>query len=390
MEIEQKHKSRFWVKFFWVLGITVACLVVAIWITDYTYIYKTLIYTYPDIDDLNIFNTRTVNDTNPEPWPVSARYNKFDLPEEVDSDLVKYETVEFLVVKNDSIAFERYWDHYKDNTFSNSFSMAKSIVSVLAGIAIRDGLFSLDDSVGKYLPEFSKGDNGKLKIRHLLTMTSGLDWDESYSDLFSKTTKAYYGTDLRKQVLSLNVVEEPGKIFRYMSCNTVILAMIIEETSGRTLSDYASRKLWKKIHATQPAYWSLDHSEGQEKAYCCFYSSARDFARIGKLYLDSGWWNGNQLVPKDYIKLCLTPSGSVDEYNRPVDYYGYHWWLMQLDGHSMFYARGIYGQYIIVIPDERIIIVRLGKKRGEKTEGNHYTDMISYTRGVLKTFGSKK
>ena len=179
-----------------------------------------------------------------------------------------------------------------------------------------------------------------------------------------------------------------GKTFQYMSCNTVLLSLIIERTSGLSISDYASQKLWKKINATQPAYWSLDHFEGLEKSYCCFYSSARDFAKIGKLYMDSGRWNGRQLVPVNYVKQSLTPNGCIDENGKTVDFYGYHWWLMKLEGHSIFYARGIYGQYIIAIPDERIIIVRLGKKRGEKTDGNHYTDMIEYTKEVLKTFSS--
>jgi CubicO group peptidase (beta-lactamase class C family) len=384
----QKKKSNFWIKFFWILGLALICILVAIWITGYTYIYKTLIYTYPDIDDINIFDTRIVNDSIPQAWPVSSKYNKTDLPEEVDSALVHYETVAFLVIKNDSVVFERYWDRYLDNSFSNSFSMAKSIVGILTGIALDEGLFTLQDSVGKYIPEFSTGANGSLKIKHLLSMSSGLDWDESYSDLFSKTTKAYYGTNLRKQVTQLKVVEEPGRIFRYMSCNTVILSLLIEKTSGMNISDYASQKLWKRINATQPAYWSLDHFEGLEKSYCCFYSTARDFARIGKLYLDSGRWNYKQIVSKEFVQMSTLPAGCVDEKGKPVDYYGLHWWLMKTENHSLYYARGIYGQYIIVIPDERIIIVRLGKKRGEKTEGNHYTDMIEYTKGVLKAYGT--
>ena len=388
MQKSFKNKSSFLIKFIWTLVLLLVCLIIALWITGNNYIYKTLIYTYPDIDDINIFDTRIVNDSNPQPWPISKMYNKVDLPVALDTDLVHYESVAFLVIKNDSIAYEKYWDRYVDNSFSNSFSMAKSIVGILTGIATGEGLFSLDDSVGKYLPEFSNDSNGKLKIRNLLTMSSGLDWNESYSDLFSKTTKAYYGTSLKKLVTGLKVIEEPGKTFRYMSCNTVLLSLIIEKTSGLSISDYASQMLWKKINATQPAYWSLDHFEGLEKSYCCFYSSARDFAKIGKLYMDSGRWNGRQLVPVNYVKQSLTANGCIDENGKTVDFYGYHWWLMKMDGHSIFYARGIYGQYIIAIPDVRIIIVRLGKKRGEKTEGNHYTDMIEYTKEVLKTFGS--
>lgn len=382
-----KIKSSFWTKFFWGLGIAVVSLMLAIWITGYTYIYKTLIYTYPDIDDINIFDTRIVNDSNPQAWPYSYNYNKAKISQELENAIVHYQTVAFLVIKDDSIAYERYSDGYEDQSFSNSFSVAKSIIGVLTGIAIGDGLFSLDDSVGKFIPEFKEGENGKLKIRHLLTMSSGVNWDESYSNLFSKTTEAYYGTNLRDLVTHLKVVEEPGKVFRYMSCNTVLLSLIISETSGMTISDFASKKLWKQINTTQPAYWSLDHFEGLEKAYCCFYSSARDFAKVGKLYMDTGRWKGRTIVPYDYVMQSISPNGCVDEKGKTIDYYGYQWWLTSVFDHKIFYARGIYGQYIICIPDERIIIVRLGKKRGEKTGDNQYTDMIAYTKGVLEVYG---
>lgn len=387
---KSKTKRSFWISLFWAVGIMIVSTMIAIWITGYTYIYKTLIYTYPGIDDINIFDTRIINDSGPQPWPISSQYNKIKLSADVDSELQRNQSVAFLVIKNDSIVYEQYWDHHIENSLINSFSVAKSIVSILCGIAIRDGLISLDDSVGKYIPEFKDGDNGKLKIRQLLTMSSGLNWDESYNSLFSLTTEAYYGTDLKGLVTHLKVIEEPGKVFRYMSCNTVLLAMIISKASGMMISDYAAKFLWKPIGATQPAYWSLDHNEGFEKAYCCFYSTARDFAKIGKLYLDDGIWNGRMIVPFNYMRESVSPNGCVDENGKSVNYYGYHWWLMDFQEHKIFYARGILGQYIIVIPDERIIIVRLGKLRGEKNNNNQYTDMIAYMNGALKIFGTRK
>ncbi len=358
-----------------------------IWVGGYSYIYKTLIYTFPGIDDINLFDTRIVNVGAAQPWPMSVDYNKTKLTSDLESELQRNESVAFLVIKDDSIRYEQYWDSYLDSSSSNSFSVSKSIVGVLAGIAIGDGIISPDDAVGKYIPEFKSGDNAKLKVRHLLAMSSGLNWDESYSSLFSKTTEAYYGTDLKKLVTHLKVVEEPGKIFRYMSCNTVLLAMIISSASGMSISDYAAQKLWSQIGAMEPAYWSLDHKDGLEKSYCCFYSNARDFAKIGKLYLDSGKWNGRAIVPARYVEEATSPNDCVDVSGRQVDYYGFHWWLMTFQGHELFYARGILGQYIIVIPDERMIVVRLGKQRGEKRD-NHYTDMMTYTEGALKIFGS--
>lgn len=137
-------------------------------------------------------------------------------------------------------------------------------------------------------------------------MSSGLNWDESYSSLFSKTTEAYYGDDLKHQVLKLKVIKDPGTVFEYMSCNTVLLSLIINKTTGKSISEFASEKLWMPIHATQPAYWSLDHNDGIEKSYCCFYSSARDFAKVGKLVLDSGRWEGKQIVSKEFLNEMLT------------------------------------------------------------------------------------
>ena len=384
--VKNNSKSKFWISLIWGLGIIIISIMIAIWISGYTYIYKTLIYTYPGIDDISIFSTRIVKDNNPQEWPVSTQYNKVALPHDLTLELENNESVAFLVIKNDSVIHEQYWDNYNKNSLSNPFSATKSIVGVLTGIAIGEGLISDDDAVGKYIPEFNSGENSKLKIRHLLTMSSGLNWDESYSSLFSLTTEAYYGTNLNQLITNLKVVVEPGKTFRYMSCNTVLLAMIVSKASGMTISAYAEQKLWNPIGASQPAYWSLDHNEGLEKSYCCFYSTARDLAKIGKLYLDSGIWNGQRIVPADFVRESLTPNNCLDENGHPVDYYGYQWWLTAIDDHKIFYARGILGQYVVVIPDKKIIFVRLGKKRGEKTGNNQYTDMISYTKGVLKTF----
>ena len=186
-------RNHFWPRVLGVFLLVLVSTMIAIWITGYTFIYKTLIYTYPDIDDINLFDTRTVTDSAGVPWTLSSTYNKNKIPLATKSALESNESVAYLVIKNDSIVHEEYWDHASANTLDNSFSVAKSIVGILAGVAIDEGYFSLDDSVGKYLPEFSEGNNGKLKIKHLLQMSSGLNWDESYSSLFSKTTEAYYG-----------------------------------------------------------------------------------------------------------------------------------------------------------------------------------------------------
>jgi len=211
--------------------------------------------------------------------------------------------------KRYSPAFEAYWDGYGKDSYSNSFSMAKSIVSLLVGCAINDGYIrSIDDPVGNYLPEFAEGDKAKITIKHLLTMSSGLSWDESYSTLFSLTTKGYYGNNLSQLVLNQTVVKEPGKTFEYRSGDTQLLSLIIEKATGETLSDYASEKIWTKVGAEHDALWCLDRNDGVEKAFCCFNSNARDFARFGQLVLNQGMWNGEQIVPASYLAEALTPA----------------------------------------------------------------------------------
>jgi len=352
------------------------------------YLYKALLYNYVNIDDLNLFHTRTVKAGAGEPWAMSGNYNKQPLTPQLRKALEEYESVAFLIIKNDSIQFEEYWDSYGVASLSNSFSMAKSIVSILVGIAHDEGkIKSLDQTVCEFLPEFCTEENKQLTIRHLLMMSSGLNFDEGYTSLFSPVTRAYYDTDLRIQMLALKVISPPGKELNYMSSNTELLAFIIHKATGMNISEYASEKLWKPIHAEHDAQWSLDHKDGDEKAYCCFYSNARDFARIGKLFLQKGKWNGNQIISEEYINSAITPAPILDE-GKPNTIYGYQWWLTEHEGSKIFYARGILGQYIFVIPDKDIIFVRLGHKRGEKGSDGELLDAPVYIGEVLKMFDS--
>jgi CubicO group peptidase (beta-lactamase class C family) len=375
------------------IWLTIAGVIVALnlwlWSAGKLYYYKALVYNYVNIDDLDLFHTRVIEAGNAQPWSIASSYNQAKLSDTLISTLDQYQSVAYLVVHNDSIVYEAYWDGYSDSSLSNSFSMAKSIVSILVGIAHDEGkIKDLDDPVCNYLTEFCNKTNKAITIRHLLMMSSGLDYDEGYSSLTSPVTQSYYGTDLREQMLSLKGVVPPGRDLNYMSCNTQILAFIVEKVAGMKISDYASQKLWRPIGAEHDAQWSLDHKEGNEKAYCCFYSNARDFARIGKLYLQKGKWNGNQIVSEDYVIQSITPA-PLNDNGEPNTIYGYQWWLTSYEGRPIFYARGILGQYIFVVPDENLIFVRLGHKRGEKNESGELLDIPVYIAETIKIFGSK-
>ncbi len=350
-----------------------------------TYMFKALVYNYVDIDDIELFHNRKIEASNGVEWPFAKEYNKKPMPTELRKELENFKSVAFLVIKNDSLLYENYWEQYTDTSLSNSFSMAKSFVSVMIGIAIQEGkIKSIDQPVGDFIPEYKTGTRAQLTIRHLLTMSAALSWDEGYASLTSPVTEAYYGTDLFKLVKSLEVVGTPGKNFNYQSSATELLSIVLANATNKSLSEYASEKLWQPLQAMHAAEWSLDHEQGREKAYCCFYSNARDFARIGSLYLHDGNWKGKQLVDTAWVRASTTPAPMLDE-SKPNEEYGYQWWIGNYSGKKIFYCRGILGQYIVVIPDEHIVFVRLGHKRDEIKGKGHSTlnDLPLYVKGVL-------
>jgi len=335
-------------------------------VTGKYYLFKAAWYNFANIDDYKIFTNNTVSIATPVPWKEAAKMNDVEYPAELDGLLESLGTVGLLMVKNDSIVFEKYWDGYSDSSKSGSFSAAKSITSLLVGAALRDGLIkSVYEPVGDFLPEFKEGEKAKVKIIDLLTMSSGSDWNESYANPFSVTTELYYGPDVYKTATGFKIINAPGTLHKYKSGDSQLLGLIVEKATGKTLSEYASIKLWQPLGAEHPALWSTDHEGGSEKAYCCFNSNVRDFARIGKLMLDSGKINDVPVIDSSYYRNSITPCMIPDVHGTPCSYYGYQWWIDPLHP-KIFYARGILGQYIIVIPDRKTIIVRLGKHTGER------------------------
>ena len=352
-------------------GILVFLLAVILLFTGYafatgkTYLFKAVYYNFAGIDDYKIFDNNTVPAGNAQPWLVSGSYNKVSSPDDLNQLLAELKTVAVVVVKNDSLLYEKYWHGYNDSSLSNSFSVAKSITSLLIGAAIKDGkIKSVEDPVGNYLPEFKDGRAANLRIKHLLTMSSGSNWDESYANPLSVTTESYYGSDLYETATGVKIIREPGTYHSYKSGDTELLGLILEKVTGKTVSDYASEKLWQPLGAEHAAKWSTDRANGNEKAFCCFNTNARDFARIGQLMLDSGKWNGHAIIDSAYYHQSITACGITDEGDEPCDDYGYQWWIYP-SVPGVFYARGILGQYIIVIPSKHIVLVRLGHKRAD-------------------------
>ena len=379
--------------FKWLL-ILLVVLNILILVSGKTYLYKGFANTYlkgrvtADIDEYKIFDNRTVKSGTTHKWALGKDYNTKKIPPQYMGDMERMKTIAYLIIKDDSIRHEEYWNGYSDSSHTSSFSMAKTFVSILVGVAIEEGkIKSLDEPVGDFLPEYSEGSKNKITIRHLVTMSSGINFDESYINPIGFAAEAYYGSDLRKLIFKYDAEKEPGKQFEYLSGNTQLLGFVLSKATGMSVSDYASEKLWKPIESEYDAYWSLDHKDGDEKAYCCFNSNARDFARIGKLYLDSGRYNGEQIVPEKYVLKSIEPAPTMDD-GSPNHRYGYSWLLIpEYKGHKIFYARGILGQYIIMIPDLKMIIVRLGKMRELTSVNGHPTDLYWYIDAALEMCG---
>ena len=337
------------------------------------YIYKGIRHTYlagqsgPSIYELDIFPRTTLAKSDSTiQWIPSANFNKKQ-PSALDlSFMNNLETRAFLVFKGDSIVYEKYFDKHAINTVSNSFSAAKTVVALLVGIAVDEGkIKSLDEPVFNYIPEFSTNGKEKITIRHLLMMSSGLDWEESASNPLSDNAESYYGANLYRLVTRQKAITPPGKAFNYQSGNSQLLGFIVEKATGKSVSEYTQEKIWNRIGTEHEAYWSLDKENGDEKSFCCLYATARDFGRLGKLILQEGRYGKQQVIPLWYMKeLCKIPNLTTEE-NVPNKRYGLHIWTYQGEKNPIYYCRGIKGQYIISIPTENLVIVRLGLKRND-------------------------
>ena len=243
------------------------------------------------------------------------------------------------------------------------------------GKAIDLGMIpNLDTKVMDYLPELTGEFANEVTVGDLASMASGQKWDEHYYGPTSVTTQAYFKKDLRKLMLSLPIENRPGEKFIYQSGDTQLLAMVLEKATKMTLADFLSQYFWQPMGMEQDALWQIDHADdGIEKAYCCIASNARDFAKFGKLYMQGGMWNGKQILSTAFVFLSINPRF------KDSPQYGYGWWLSTYKNKHIYYMRGHLGQFVIVIPEDELIIVRLGHLKGEQTKTDpHSNDLYIY------------
>jgi CubicO group peptidase (beta-lactamase class C family) len=360
-------------KFIIRLGFVLLLVVALLNVSKYNYLLKGVTHIYLSghttafLEDYERFSNDTVFAAAPsQPWPLHRQYNQI-LPDNTLEDYHKdRKTVAYLVIKNDSLLYEKYYDGFGADSKSNSFSVVKSMVSAMLGKAIEEGhIQNLDQKVIDFIPELQGSFADQVTVRDLSSMASGQRWSEEYYNPFSVTSAAYFVDDLNALILEQPIDEQPGVSFHYKSGTTQLLGMVIKKATGKTLSAYLIEKFWKPMGAEHSALWQWDsRSAGMEKAYCCLASNARDFARFGKLYKDHGRWNGNQLLDSTFVALSLTP-----RFEESPEY-GYGWWLDEFQDKKVFMMRGHLGQYIMVVPQENLIVVRLGHLKDKKKAAN--------------------
>ncbi len=339
--------------------------------------FKAMRYLVPDSKDSVRFNNATI-----EKSTTPFRFNNYrphqqyaSLKKRIDSSLKETKTTVFLVIKNDSIIYQHLAEETNLGDKQPSFSMVKSFVGALIGIAVDRGeISSTNDLVIKYLPELERNDPRfkRLTIQHVLDMKSGFDFNERVFNPFSKIVRMYYGADLTKMVSKLKMKAEPNTVFEYQSINTQVLAMILEKATGKKLQVLLQEDLWKPLGTESDALWSLD-GKGNIKSFCCMYATALDFAKFGRLYLQGGNWQGRQIISKKWIDLTTHPDTLTKNRYKNQIWSGRNYRYFD-DAASAatpqgrqttydFKAQGMFNQSIYVNPQNKVIIVRLGGRQ---------------------------
>ena len=281
----------------------------------------------------------------------------------------KSKTQGVLIIQNDSIVYEKYWGDISSDRLATVFSVSKSITSLMCGIAVDDGyIHSIDDAVTDYLPELKKKDPmwQRLTVRHLLDMQSGLDFDDTYYlnlkylKRLIAITRLNYGHHVMRQIRGLKFRCEPGTQYRYESMTSQILGVVIERASKKRFVDYLSEKVWKPLQMEAPALINIDSRRHRvPHTFGGITLTMKDLAKIGRLYLNRGVWNGQRIVSEEWIRLST-------EYDTSNKGYHFNWYNSSNYGAKKpqspgYYALGICAQVLYVNPFKNLIMVRVGE-----------------------------
>ncbi len=382
-----------------------------VWVSPFNYLIKGVRMTYLHGEssahflDWKGFNLRTVQNSPEKISKIqstetaqSVELQSADLKQMLE----KTQSGSFLVLKDGQLVCEKYFNGISDTSHQNSFSMAKTVVTMLTQIAIQKGyIASWDVPASSLIPWVGEGSADanwvkNLTLRHLSTMTAGLEYNEGYVSPMGITAKSYYSSNVESVMRSVPLIREPGSQFEYQSGATQLLGFALlaaisdesNEKNGRKryshVADFASEQLWQPLGMEASAFWSLDRENGNELVFCCLNAISRDFAKLGLMVLNHGYYNGQQIVDSAFLAMASQP------YKMPN--YGHSFWIAHHGkdaDHDFHYFQGLKGQYIAIVPSKNMVVVRTGHgiDRGTSNDDKVFRCIRTYVNEAVKQFG---
>lgn len=378
------------------IGLLVVIVVIALVVLNIIYpreyIYRVLAWQESDVNDYRYNFPQRRLEAATEPYHfeealdmdrVAAIFEQQPDIDNLENFLALSDTQAFIVIQDEAVLYENYFNSAERNTPVTSFSVAKSFTSALVGIAIEEGYINdVNDPITAYLPELAERDPRfeDISIRHLLLMASGFEYEEMRSFLFNgdDPLTTYYPDQRQLALDNTHIIDQPGAYFQYNKYHPQLLGMIIERTTGVSVTEFMQRTLWEPLGMEYDGGWSLDSEEsGFEKMEAGLNGRAIDFAKFGQLFLAKGNWNGVQVISPEWVaeSTQIDPTLNNDAYysnefgqgiyNNGQGYYKYMWYgFFREDGSYDFTAEGDRGQLIYVSPQKNLVIVRHGESYG--------------------------
>jgi CubicO group peptidase (beta-lactamase class C family) len=363
------------------MTLIISCLLISAISCTYTSRYVFLnvpdVYDYKKLPSRNIktaektnFDFKTANGFKLDPFT----FNNTTV-DNLDSFLEQSGTNAFIIVRNDTILYERYFNGHDHDTYCKAFSASKVFISALIGKAIEEGFIqSVNDPVMKYIPEIKDKRFAGLTIADCLSMTSGINTNNKEILPWHDKVRIYYTHDLRKLMSGIEYDHEPGKEFYSEEVSPVLLGLIVERATGKSVSKYLEEKIWKPLGMEQDALWVTDRkTDGFEAVNSGLTGTAIDFAKFGRLYLNEGNWNGENVISPEWIRKTTRPDTTSISFYKGIEYYGgrnvYYnseWWGLAKNNEDYEYsASGHFGQRIYISKEKNAVLIRFGSKEGK-------------------------
>ena len=310
-----------------------------------------------------------------------------------------FNTDGLMILKDGEVLYENYWNKNKENSRHIIWSVSKSFLSALVGIALDEGLIDdINDPIIKYLKDFEGTGYEGVSIKNLLQMSSGIAFNEDYGDPDSDINRyarvTATGTSQREFAKTLKNSREPGTYNHYISLDSQMLGMLVAEVTNMTVKEYLYEKIWSQIGMQDDAFYLTDKQE-VEMSLGGLNVTLRDMAKFGQLYLNKGNWNGKQVVPAEWVSNSTVPLGkhvqpnAGDQFTSVAWGYGYQWWIPG-PGVSDYTAHGIYNQFIYVNPESGVVIAKTSSNFNFIEERQYTKDAhIAIFRAIAKSISEK-